>query len=646
MRPESAHPAHPACPSLPGLSPATWRPAPARAVACLAALAALATPFTLAGLPRPALAQPAAPVPQAAAGTREVVTTADQLPRRTVRLDKLPSQYLDAPRAELQTMADALERNLRADLERYEIRDASTLRGYHGMLLLLAQFKGDWAAVPAAVETLRHLQDKPGQKATTGVLANLLAEQQAGGRDSAWVQAEVTRRYGALAWSDVADSVKAMRGQFELMNPALVKGGFEQQLDVMARNADKVLPEGIVATVLGARLQLELLMPQRQAVVAGLQAVIERHAQAEQRPDLWTPRQFSIAPGTPAAEVGIGVWDSGVDLSLFKPTPGRGIAFDADSRRSDALLRPLGEAAARWPQLEQLVKGAMDLQAALDTPDARQLRQVVAGLEAGQAKAFQEDLALAGLYTHGTHVAGIAVDGNPQARVFAASMLWSHRSEPLRPSEAHSQRVAQAYRDIVAAFRAEKLRVVNMSWRYGAAAYEGALAWHNLGASADERRQIARRLFAIERDALREAIASAPEILFVAGSGNEDNSADFAEYIPAGLELPNLITVGAVDRSGRETHFSTFGRTVVVHANGFEVESLLPGGRRVRFSGTSMASPQVANLAAKLFALQPSSTVAQVRDAIVGGADTQGRVRLLHPRRSAELLGVKLPTGG
>jgi hypothetical protein len=502
MRPESAHPAHPACPSLPGLSPATWRPAPARAVACLAALAALATPFTLAGLPRPAHAQPAAPAPQAAAGTREVVTTADQLPRRTVRLDKLPSQYLDAPRAELQTMADALERNLRADLERYEIRDASTLRGYHGMLLLLAQFKGDWAAVPAAVETLRHLQDKPGQKATTGVLANLLAEQQAGGRDSAWVQAEVTRRYGALAWSDVADSVKAMRGQFELMNPALVKGGFEQQLDVMARNADKVLPEGIVATVLGARLQLELLMPQRQAVVAGLQAVIERHAQAEQRPDLWTPRQFSIAPGTPAAEVGIGVWDSGVDLSLFKPTPGRGIAFDADSRRSDALLRPLGEAAARWPQLEQLVKGAMDLQAALDTPDARQLKQVVAGLEAGQAKAFQEDLALAGLYTHGTHVAGIAVDGNPQARVFAASMLWSHRSEPLRPSEAHSQRVAQAYRDIVAAFRAEKLRVVNMSWRYGAAAYEGALAWHNLGASADERRQIARRLFAIERDAL------------------------------------------------------------------------------------------------------------------------------------------------
>jgi subtilisin family serine protease len=163
-----------------------------------------------------------------------------------------------------------------------------------------------------------------------------------------------------------------------------------------------------------------------------------------------------------------------------------------------------------------------------------------------------------------------------------------------------------------------------------------------VGATPEERKQIARRLFAIERDALKAAIASAPDILFIAGSGNEDNSADFAEYIPAGLELPNLITVGAVDTAGQETSFSTFGKTVVVHANGFEVESVLPGGDRVKFSGTSMASPQVANLAAKLFALKPELTVAQARQAILGAADPMGRIRLLNPRRSAELAGVKL----
>ncbi len=577
-----------------------------------------------------------------ATAERQVVTTADQLPRRTVKLDKLPSAYLTAPRAEVLALAEQLDKAARADLAAFDIRDPATQRAYYGTLLSLAQFKGDWAAVPALVETLRGLQDKPGPRATTGVMASILGEQQTGKKDSAWVQAEVTRRYGALPWQDVADSVKGMKGQMELLNPALVRGSFEQQLDVMARNMNMTVPEGLIGSIVGARLQEELIVPNKAAIVAGLQAVIDRNTQTTAKADVWTPRQFSISPTAKGSEVGVAIWDSGVDLALFKALPGKGIAIDEESRLAPHLLRPLGEAEARWPQLKQLVKGSMDLRAALDSEDARKLKQVVSGLKAEQAKPFQEDLALAGVYTHGTHVAGIAVEGNPFARVFAATMLWSAKLEPAKPTMEQSQRTAQAYQQIVDAFKAQKVRVVNMSWRYGATAYEGALAWHNVGANPEERKQLARKLFAVERDALRAAIASAPDILFIAGSGNEDNSADFAEYIPAGFQLPNLITVGAVDKAGEETSFSTFGKTVVVHANGFEVESFLPGGDRVKFSGTSMASPQVANLAAKLIALKPSLTVAQVKDAILAGAERNGRVNLINPRKSAQLVGVSL----
>jgi hypothetical protein len=580
--------------------------------------------------------------PAAPAGARTVITSSEQLPRRTVTLAKLPSEYLSAPRAELMVLADALEAKLRADLARFDIQDAATQRSYQGALLTLAQFKGDWAAVPALVERLRALQDKPGPRAVTGVLSGIVAEQQTARRDAAWFRAEVERRFGALNWADAGDSIKANKAQFELLTPSLLLGSFQQQVDVMARNMNMVVPESIAGSIISARVQQDLFIPLRGEIAAGLQAVIERQAPAAAKPDIWTPRQFAIAATAKASEVGIGVWDSGVDLALFKPTPGRGIAFDRESRPSAALLRPLGEAQPRWPALQQLVKGAMDLRSAQDTPDAQKLKQAVGALKPDQVKAFQEDLGLATLYTHGTHVAGIAVEGNPFARVFAATMLWEHRSEPVKPDEALSRRTALAYQQIVQSFKDQKLRVVNMSWRQGVSAYEGMLAWHNVGATPDERKELARRLFAIERDALRQAIAAAPEILFVAGSGNEDNSADFEEYIPAGLQLPNLLTVGAVDKAGEETSFSTFGKTVVLHANGFEVESLLPGGARVKFSGTSMASPQVANLAGKLFALNPALTVAQVREALLAGADKRGRVNLVNPRRSAELLGLKV----
>jgi subtilisin family serine protease len=169
------------------------------------------------------------------------------------------------------------------------------------------------------------------------------------------------------------------------------------------------------------------------------------------------------------------------------------------------------------------------------------------------------------------------------------------------------------------------------------------LAFHGVGKDGEDRKKLAQRLFEIERDARKAAFLAAPEILFVAGAGNEDNSADFVEYIPAGFELPNLITAGAVDRAGEETSFSTFGKTVVVHANGFEVDSVIPGGDRLKLSGTSMAAPQVTNLAAKLFALDPKLSATQVKTMILAGAERTGRVNLINPKATIARLGVNLP---
>jgi subtilisin family serine protease len=61
-----------------------------------------------------------------------------------------------------------------------------------------------------------------------------------------------------------------------------------------------------------------------------------------------------------------------------------------------------------------------------------------------------------------------------------------------------------------------------------------------------------------------------------------------------------------------------------------------------------MASPQVANLAAKLMALKPELTPVQVKALILDGANRlpdadgkPGRVNLINPRRSAQLAGLE-----
>jgi hypothetical protein len=584
---------------------------------------------------------PAPAWPHDPAAAKTPISRADQLPRRTHLLPKLPSELLEGPVSDLMPLADALERDIVADLARFDIQDAATLRAMVSTRLNIALLRGDWAAVAPLAVQLRALQDKPGPKLTIGVLSELVARMKREGKDADALQAWVAQRFSAMPWTDVQDSVKAMKGQLEISQPSLVIGGMRAQADEAARNANRRVDDSMVAALIGARAQLDYLLPHRAAIIAGLAPLIERQMMASPaKPDRWSGRLITLPTSAPAKPVVVGIWDSGVDMALFRGTAQRGLAFDRDGNAVSDLLRPLGDAQPRWPTLKRLVKGSLDLRAALDTDEARLLKRTLAQIKPEQVKAFKEDLALATMYTHGTHVAGIAVAGNPFASVYPVAMHWSHLSAPPMPSEALARSFAAVYRRAAEGLKAAGARVVNMSWRYGPGFYESALAYHGIGKDGEDRKKIAQALFGIERDALKAALEGAPEILFVAGAGNEDNNADFVEYIPAGFDLPNLITAGAVDQAGDETSFSSFGKTVVVHANGFEVDSLIPGGERLKLSGTSMAAPQVTNLAAKLFALDPGLTAPQVKAMILSNADRKGRVNLINPKATIARLGI------
>jgi hypothetical protein len=446
--------------------------------------------------------------PAATAGAKQKITSADQLPRRTYTLKKLPSDLVIAPLAELLPLAEQLDKDIASDLAAFDIEDKAVLRGMLSTRATLAMLRGQWAEVPKFMAQVRELQDKPGSRATSGVVAEAVAQSKVAGGDAAAQSKQIAhaliKRYSAMNWVDVQDNIKAAKGQFELANSALIVPSLRENADPVAKNSNMVVPAGLVSGILGARVQMDVMNPHKDTVVAALTQVIDANASKVVKPDIWTPRLFELPASARAKTVVVGVWDSGVDMALFKNAPGKGIAFDFEKGVQVAeLLRDLKDGQARWPVTKQYVQGAWDLQAGLDTDATRKLKQRIATLKPEELKQFQEDMSAATLYTHGTHVAGIAVAGNPFAQVFAASSHWSSSNVPTKPSEELSRAAAANYQKIIDSFKANKVRVVNMSWRYGAGAYEGALAYHGIGKDGEERKQFARKLFLIERVRLR-----------------------------------------------------------------------------------------------------------------------------------------------
>ena len=282
------------------------------------------------------------------------------------------------------------------------------------------------------------------------------------------------------------------------------------------------------------------------------------------------------------------------------------------------------------------------MQAGLDSPEASALKRYVAELPPEDAGAFWRGLVAYNGYMHGTHVAGIAVAGNPFARLLIARVDWDDdEAVPSPITIERAKRYAQSYRDTARYFREQRVRVVNMSWGWRLDILQWVLEVNGIGATPEERAEMASQLLSILREGFHDAIAGSPDILFVCAAGNMNSDVEFDHLVPSSFDLPNMIVVGGVDQAGDPTAFTCTGRNVKLYANGFQVESYLPGGQRMKCSGTSMASPAVVNLAAKLLALRPTLTPSEVIGLIERGAEPRERefsYWLINPKRSVALL--------
>jgi len=140
--------------------------------------------------------------------------------------------------------------------------------------------------------------------------------------------------------------------------------------------------------------------------------------------------------------------------------------------------------------------------------------------------------------------------------------------------------------------------------------------------------------------ALRHAVRTNRDVLWTFSAGNDALPATYNGTTRTVTEFPNVMVVAALEEElsgqppGRRASFSNYGELVNIAAPGRNILSTIPTGTGPnapvvpgfgRMSGTSMAAPAVAGLAALTWSGNPNLSAAQVKDCILTGAQTRGR---------------------
>ena len=261
---------------------------------------------------------------------------------------------------------------------------------------------------------------------------------------------------------------------------------------------------------------------------------------------------------------------------------------------------------------------------------------------------FVKEMGIFGNFVHGTHVAGITADGNPEAKILSVKLIPTE----VKPFVANMINALSAKSD-------EDLRMKILKATLGGLAkqqmlmmeeiavfingHKADIANGSFGTGYGQAKTITDALFkvAYQRDPNEEEsnelvqhflgamisegsnmVASAPNTLFVFAAGNDGSNNDVYPTSPTNIQADNVISVGATYKYDFLAPFSNYGEKMVdVAAPGMLIHSTIPGDEYLDVSGTSQAAPYVANVAARIKDINPSLTPKEIKEIIMGTVD-------------------------
>ena len=207
-------------------------------------------------------------------------------------------------------------------------------------------------------------------------------------------------------------------------------------------------------------------------------------------------------------------------------------------------------------------------------------------------------------YGHGTEVAGIAVAATNNAKGIAG-YCWTCRLMPVK-----------VYNTSAGAYGSNLASGITWAVDHGANVINVSL-----GGTSDT-------------TAINGAVsyALAHGVAVVAAAGNSGNTGDPKQYPAA---IPGVISVGGSNQSDTLYSYSEWGPWVDVAAPGSQATTFY-NGTYASVGGTSMAAPAVAGIIGLMLSVNPSATLAQLKNALYTTTDpVAGTRRVAYGRVNA-----------